>query len=246
MLIDKKVKLLDGFGFSGSYNLITGKFDLFPLSTISLYARSTLFEKVSITTNANLDPYKLDEKGNRIPKLLFNDNILKPGRITNGSVAISTSLQSKKKDGKTDKERLPQDDFITPDEQQRQLDYIRSNPAEFTDFNIPWTLQLSYSLSFSRALQPDYSFKTQTNSSININGDFSLTPKWKLGGSTYFDISTKKVQTLTMFITRDMHCWQMAINITPVGLYRSFSITLNPKSGILRDLKINRSRFFYQ
>ena len=242
----KKVKLLDGFGFSGSYNLIPGKFDLFPLSTISLYARSTLFEKVSITTNANLDPYKLDEKGNRTPKLLFNDNILKLGRITNGSVAISTSLQSKKKDGKTDKERLPQDDFITPDEQQRQLDYIRSNPAEFTDFNIPWTLQLSYSLSFSRALQPDYSFKTQTYSSININGDFSLTPKWKLGGSTYFDISTKKVQTLTMFITRDMHCWQMAINITPVGLYRSFSITLNPKSGILRDLKINRSRFFYQ
>ena len=76
----KKVKLLDGFGFSGSYNLIPGKFDLFPLSTISLYARSTLFEKVSITTIANLDPYKLDEKGNKIPKLLFNDNILKPGR----------------------------------------------------------------------------------------------------------------------------------------------------------------------
>jgi hypothetical protein len=81
---------------------------------------------------------------------------------------------------------------------------------------------------------------------VSINGDFSLTPKWKLGGNTYYDFTTKKIQTLTMFITREMHCWQMAINITPVGLYRSFSISINPKSGMLRDLKINRSRFFYQ
>jgi hypothetical protein len=67
-----------------------------------------------------------------------------------------------------------------------------------------------------------------------------------VGGNTYFDFTTGKVQTLTMFITREMHCWQMAINITPVGLFRSFNITINPKSGILRDLRINRSRFFYQ
>ena len=128
----------------------------------------------------------------------------------------------------------------------QQLDYIRSHPAEFVDFNIPWNVQLSYSLSFSRILSPNLrDFVTSLNSSLNINGDFSLTPKWKIGGSTYFDFKTAKIQTLTMFITRDMHCWQMAINITPVGLYRSFNITLNPKSSILRDLKINRSRFFY-
>jgi len=41
-----------------------------------------------------------------------------------------------------------------------------------------------------------------------------------------------------------MHCWQLSINVTPIGMYRSFSITVNPKSGILRDLKINRSRTF--
>ena len=242
----KKIKLLDGFGFNGSYNLVPGQYDQFPLSNIGLYARSTLFEKVNITTTANLDPYQIDSKGNRIPKLVLKDNPFKPGRLTNGSIAISTSLQSKKKDAKPDKDRVPQDDFMTPDEQQRQLNYIRSNPAEFTDFNIPWSLQLSYSLTFSRSLQPDYSTKTQINSNINLNGDFSLSPKWKLGGSTYYDFTTKKVQTLTMFVTRDMHCWQMAINITPIGLYRSFSITINPKSGILRDLKINRSRYFYQ
>lgn len=243
----KKVRLLDGFGFNGSYNLVPTPNDSFPLSNISMYVRSTLFEKINITANANLDPYQTDARGIRHPKLYLSEDKFKVGRITNGSVAISTSFQSKSKDGKTDKERLPEDDYMTPDEQQRQLEYVRSNPAEYTDFNIPWSLQLSYSLSFSNQLSYDYSkLQTKIYSNVSVNGDFSLTPRWKVGGNTYFDFTTKKIQTLTMFITREMHCWQMAINITPVGLYRSFNITINPKSGILRDLKINRSRFFYQ
>src|SRR5690606_5451868 len=42
---DKKIKLLDGFGLSGSYNLMA---DSFNLSTFNVYVRSTLFEKVNI------------------------------------------------------------------------------------------------------------------------------------------------------------------------------------------------------
>ncbi|HLL44610.1 MAG TPA: putative LPS assembly protein LptD, partial [Segetibacter sp.] len=243
----KKVRLIDGFGFNGSYNLVPGPRDSFPLSNISIYVRSTLFEKINLTANANLDPYQTDARGIRRPRLYLLDNKFKPGRITNGSIAVSTSFQSKSKDGKSEKERLPEDNYMTPDEQQRQLEYVRSNPAEYTDFNIPWSLQLSHSLSFSNQLASNYTkLQTKVYSNISINGDFSLTPRWKLGGNTYFDFSTRKIQTLTMFITREMHCWQLAINITPVGLYRSFNITINPKSGILRDLKINRSRFFYQ
>lgn len=242
----KKIRLIDGFGFNGSYNLIPQRTDSFPLSNLNLYARSTLFEKINITASANLDPYKVDSRGVRRSKLMLKDNILKPGRITNASIAVSTSFQSKSKDGKTDKERLPQDDYMTPDEQQRQLEFVRSNPAEYTDFNIPWSLQLSFSLSYSKQFGANRTMLSNTYSNVSINGDFSLTPRWKLGGNTYFDFTTRKIQTLTMFITREMHCWQMAINITPVGLYRSFNVTINPKSGILRDLKINRSRFFYQ
>jgi lipopolysaccharide assembly outer membrane protein LptD (OstA) len=242
----KKVRLLDGFGFNGSYNLIPSINDSFPLSNISIYARSTLFEKINITANANLDPYQVDEFGFRRSRLMLADNKLRPGRITNASVAVSTSFQSQSKDGKTDKERIPNDDFMTPDEQQRQLEYVRSNPAEYTDFNIPWSLQLSYSLSYTKQLASNYRQESRVYSNLSVNGDFSLTPRWKIGGNTYYDFTTSQIQTLTMFISREMHCWQMSINITPVGLYRSFNITINPKSGILRDLKINRSRFFYQ
>ena len=236
----KKVRLLDGFGFTGSYNLFPSLNDSFPLSNFSVNARSNLFEKINISASANIDPYTIDGTGNRRTKVKL------PGRVLSGNIAASTSLQSKSKDGKTDKQRMKDDDYLTPDEQQRQLEFVRTNPAEYTDFNIPWTLQLSYSLSFSRSLQSDLTYLTQTFSNVSVNGDFSLTPRWKMGGNSNYDFKTKKIQMLTMFITREMHCWQMSINITPIGSYRSFSISINPKSGILRDLKINRSRFFYQ
>ncbi len=239
---DRKVRLIDGFGFGSSYNFFA---DSFKLAPFSIYLRSNLFEKVNITASAVLDPYETDLSGFRRNKLLWTGNKFKPGSITNGNIAISTSFKSKSKDGKSDEERLPKDEFMTPDEQQRQLDYVRSNPAEYTDFNIPWSLQLSYSLNFTKTLAADFSkFTTDIFSNVSINGDFSLTPRWKMGGTTYFDFKTAKIQTLTMFISREMHCWQMSINLTPVGLFRSFNITINPKSGILRDLKVNRSRNF--
>ena len=239
----KKVRLIDGFGFNSAYNVLAEQFKLQPFD---IYARSTLFEKINITASAVLDPYKLDSIGNRIDTYTWSGGKFSPGRLTNGNIAISTTLQSKTKDGKGGEEQPPADEYLTPDEQQRQMDYVRSNPAEFTDFNIPWSVNLSYSLSFSNQFSPfDGKFRTDVNSSVNVNGDFSLTPRWKMGASTFFDFKTKQIQTLTMFISREMHCWQMSINLTPVGLFRSFNITISPKSGILRDLRINRSRFFY-
>ncbi|HVZ24526.1 MAG TPA: putative LPS assembly protein LptD, partial [Sediminibacterium sp.] len=239
----KKVKLLEGFGFNSSYNLLA---DSFALGNFSIYARSTLFEKINITAAANLDPYEIDNKGYRLKTILFDPKRFKFGRITSGNVAISTSFSSKSRDGKDDKTRqIPADPFMTPEEQQRQLEYARANPAEFTDFNIPWNISLSYSLNFTRILKPDYSgFETQTTSSVNFNGDFSLTPKWKVGATGYYDVTHTSLQQLSAFISREMHCWQLSINVTPIGLFRSFNVVFSPKSGILRDLRINRTRTF--
>jgi hypothetical protein len=235
----KKIKLIDGLGINTGYNFFA---DSLKWSPVTINARSTLFDKVNITAGATIDPYNADSLGRRINQLLWSEG--KFGRFTNANFALSTSLKSKSKDDRKDQDRLTVDETLTPDEQQRQLDYVRSNPAEFVDFNNPWTLQLSYVLNLTRVLSSDFkSYKLQINSNVNINGDFSLSPKWKAGGSTYFDFRTLKIQAVNLFLTREMHCWQMAINIM-VGSYKSFGITLNPKSGILRDLKINRVRSY--
>jgi hypothetical protein len=244
----KKVKLIDGFGFNGSYNLIA---DSFKLSNISLYLRSTLFEKINITAGANLDPYVYDSLGFRKNRYAWQNGKFSLGKITNGNIAISTSFKSKAKDKKTDSlnnAAVRQNEFNRPmtlEEQQAQLQYVRNNPGEFADFNIPWSVNISYSLNFTRQLKQDYSgYSTIINSNVNLNGDFNLTPKWKVGMSTYYDFKGSGLQNVTAFVSREMHCWQMSINVYS-GITKGFNITISPKSGLLRDLKINRSRYFY-
>lgn len=246
---NKVIKLIDGFGINGSYNFFA---DSFKLSTFSMYARSTLFEIINITAGAVMDPYKYDAKGFRTKQYAWQGGDgFSLGQIVSGNVAISATFQSKKKDESKEKQNqkvqndpnLPQQ---TMEEQMMQLEYVRQNPAEFVDFEVPWSVNVSYSLNFSRRFKSDYSgFETISFSSLSLNGDFSLTPKWKAGMNTFYDFKTSKITSLTTFITREMHCWQLSINVTPVGLYRSFNITINPKSGLLRDLRVNRTRYFY-
>jgi LPS-assembly protein len=245
---EKKVRLIDGFGFNGSYNFIA---DSFQLSPITLYARSTLFEKINITAGATWDPYQYDDAGFRKKEYAWQADKFSLGNIVSGNVAVSATFQSKQKDkSKEQQQALATNDPNFPqqtlEEQMMQLEYVRQNPAEFVDFEVPWSVSLSYSLNFSRVFRPDFSgFRNEIYSSVSVNGDFSLTPKWKVGMSGFYDFKTSSIQSVTTFITREMHCWQLSINVTPVGLYRSFNITINPKSGLLRDLRVNRTRYFY-
>jgi LPS-assembly protein len=130
-------------------------------------------------------------------------------------------------------------------DQQRLMEYMQQNPSEFVDFNIDWNLGLSYSLLLTSIRKTDFSgFTSQITQGITFNGGFNLTPKWKITGNGSYDISTSKIQYLALSINREMHCWQLSINVVPVGFTRSFNFSISPKSSLLQDLKINRSRYF--
>lgn len=238
----KKIRLIDGLSITSGYNFLADSLQWQP---VNISMRTSLFEnKLSVTSNASIDQYERDPAtGQRINQLLWKRGNL--GSLTNANIALSTSFSSKKKDERKDQDRIPIDPSLTMDEQQRQIEYIRQNASDFVDFNIPWNISTSLSLNYYKQMKSNYrGYDNIFNASLNLSGDFSLTPKWKAGGSTYFDLKTMKMQMLTVFLSREMHCWQLSINITPVGPWKSFSVILNPKSGILRDLKINRSRSF--
>jgi hypothetical protein len=132
------------------------------------------------------------------------------------------------------------------DEYQTEAAYINSNPAEFADFSIPWSVSFSYSLRFQRDRKPDYSgYTSNIYQDISWNGTLNLTEKWQLGLNGFYNITDSDLGTISMSIARELHCWQMAINISPVGRYRFFNISISPKSALLRDVKINRTRSYY-
>ena len=244
---DKKIHLIDNFGVSTSYNFFAPTLKLSPLQ---FYLNTVLFEKLNFSAHTTLDPYQVNHYGQDTNVYAWRGANFNLGRLTNGSVSLSYSFKSKPKDPKKEEERKQQiqqqlgDPSLIGD-QQRLLDYMQQNPAQFVDFNIPWQLTFSYSLNFNQQLKPDFSgFTNITNSNLSFNESVTLTPKWNLGMNGFYDPRTNRLQTFQMNISRDMHCWQMTISVTPVGLYRSFNITISPKASVLQDLRINRTRFF--
>ncbi|RAK34797.1 UNVERIFIED_ORG: hypothetical protein DFS12_105124 [Chitinophaga ginsengisegetis] len=244
---EKKIKLLDGFGINGSYNLVA---DSFKLSTFSLYARTNLFDKLNISASGNIDPYQVDARGRRLDKYVWQQGKISLGRLTNASVSLSTSFQSKDAKSKEKEQKIDSLENVQGADaafaaQQRQLQMVRNNPGEYVDFDIPWRVDLSYSLSYTNTIIPDSGgVVKRITQYVSFNGDFSLTPKWKIGLNSGFDFTNMQIAYTNMYISRDLHCWQMSINLIPFGTFRQFSITINPKAGILRDLRINRSRQF--
>lgn len=245
---EKKIKLLDGFGINGSYNFLA---DSFKLSTFSIYARTNLFDKLNITASGSIDPYSVNARGNKLDRFVWQDGKFSIGRLTNATIAMSTSFQSSDKKSKEKEQEInnienEQSTDAAFQAQQRQLAAVRRNPGEYVDFDIPWKLDLSYSLSYSKNIIPDSGgVVVSFNQYLSFNGDFSLTPKWKIGVNSGYNFIEQKLAYTNVYISRDLHCWQMSINLIPIGTYRQFSITISPKSGILRDLRINRSRTFY-
>jgi lipopolysaccharide assembly outer membrane protein LptD (OstA) len=242
----KKVTLIDGLSLNTFYNLLA---DSFNFSPINISLRSNLFEKINLTGSAQFDPYQVDASGERINELVWKNKPISLGRLTSGSLSASSSFQGGGKNkAKTDKQSLKTNDYAedpgyTNDEYQSELDYINNNPVEYADFNIPWSVNFSYALRFSRIRKPDYTgFTTSYSQDVNFGGTLNLTPKWQIGLNGSYNITQTQLGVISVSLAREMHCWQMAIQLSPVGKYRFFSINISPKSGLLRDLKINRTR----
>jgi hypothetical protein len=248
----KKVNILDGFGITGSYNFLR---DSFKLDVLNISARSSLFEKINITAGAIIDPYQTDASGRRIDALVWKKKPLSLGTLSNANVSLQTSFRggdNKKADDGSANRQQQQNNFnnIDPvtgmqmDEYQRELSYMSNNPGEFVDFEVPWDVSLSYSLRYNRIQFPGQPITKEFSQDVNWNGSINLSPKWKIGVNGFYNITAKELGTISMFLSREMHCWQMAINISPVGRFKFFNLSISPKSNLLRDLKVNRTRSF--
>lgn len=223
----KKVSLLDNLGGSFSYNIAAKSYNW---SSISLNARTKLFKSFDINSQVSLDPYQIDSVGTRVEKFEWNNG--RVGRLTNANVSLSTTFRSK--ENKSDKPKT--DANATVDE----LEYINAHPDAYVDFNVPWSLNIYYNLNYSKP-----GLVQTVTQSATFSGDISLTKKWKISLTSGFDFTTKKATLTSINIYRDLHCWEMRVNWVPFGFRQSYSIDINVKSSVLKDLKLSRRKDWY-
>lgn len=252
----KKVKLFDNLSLNSGYNFAA---DSFKLSNLGWNARTSLFkQKVSVAVTGTYDPYVYIDNGStngqRIDRYAWN-NGGGLGTLNRLNTAVSFNLKpkSKKGDGKreenagdidmnqsafaNDGSLINQNQFATDDEKE----YIRQNPDQYVDFNMPWSLRVSYNVNRTRSGLSDPSI---TSHGLQFNGTLGLTANTQITFNSGYDIKNKDFTQTSLGVVRDLHCWTLNFNWVPFGRFQSFSLIIRPKSSILQDLKIQKRRSF--
>ncbi|GAA4808408.1 putative LPS assembly protein LptD [Olivibacter ginsenosidimutans] len=242
----KKVPILQGLTFSGNYNMAA---DSFKLSTISFSGRTSLFDqKLGINFNGTFDPYQYETyttPGSNVESYRrVNRYAIKGGQLARlTQIGLSTDFSFNPAAAKSRGNKLDELDKgkenMTP-EQQQELARISSDPNAFVDFNIPWNIAASFTFQYSKPFA-----KSTITSTINLHGDFSITPKWKIQYNSGYDFQAKKISMTQFNIYRDLHCWDMSFGWVPFGTYRSYTFTLRVKASILQDLKLTKRNDYY-
>lgn len=239
----KKVSILDNLNFSTSYNPFAEEFKW---GDVSMVTGTRIFNnKLDIRLNGRFSPYGLDSVGNKSGEFYYNTNG-KFLRFTNMTITSGFSLKSKA-GNKTEKEQIEEDELLPEDPYQPELlldDDLNTSLNQYSDayvnFNIPWSLNFNYSWSVNKTRN-----KSIFNQTVEVRGDFSFTPKWKIGGRVGYDLEARDLTYTSINIYRDLHCWEMRFTVIPFGQYASYSFTIQAKGSLLSDLKYEREPNWY-
>lgn len=214
----KKVKLLESFRISTSYNPFA---DSMNFSNISISARTKILNnKVDLNFSGTIDPYAIDTNNVR-----YNKYHGKLGRLTNATISTNFSFSA---DNGQNKEK--------------KNDLVGGFYDDYMDFDVPWNISISYNFTYSRPSP----YRSPTISQIvNFSGDLSLTPKWKINFQSGYDIKNKEVTSTSFGVTRDLHCWEMTFNCMPFGQHQSYNFEIHVRSSLLRDLKLTKRDSWY-
>lgn len=262
----KKVPLLERLSFSSSYNMLA---DSMKLAPISISGNTSLFNNlIMLSFGGTLNPYmtrnEYVRQGDQVVLreyqvdrfMISNGQGL--GRITNANIGFSTSLSSKGLKGNpgrentnattardqnplANREELEEGTPLGEELGKEALAYRYTDPNQYVDFTLPWTLRFNYTLGYTNSLGRP----ADVIQSANFSGDLTVTEKWKVGYSSGFDIKRQEFTMTRLSIYRDLHCWQMNVNWVPFGRATSFSVDIRVKASVLQDLKLSRRRSFW-
>lgn len=249
---DEKIMILNNLNFNTSYNIAA---DSLRWSNVSFNAGTRLFkDKLALNINGTLDPYQVVEvNGNAVRINKFNPGIF---RLTNANITANYSISSsdfnKKDDGKKDENKNGNGANNPPDTMGAEIDPTTRNgrrqnanigggtvETDLYRAKIPWSVNLVYAANYTNnGLQPG-SVGVHT---LGFSGNIELSPKWKIGYSSGYDIKNGAFSFSRFNFTRDLDSWQFNFNWVPFGANSSYTFFIGVKSSTLADLKWDKNK----
>lgn len=208
----KKIKIFENLNVGSSYNIFA---DSLNFNDINLNARTRFLDIIDFTFSSRYDPYVVNENfTNNVNKFeLFENGRL--ARFTNANTTVGLTISNNTFNKKKVEEKE------------------KNN-------KISWSFNANYSLNYNKGYRSsEFSDTIQT---LNFSGDLKISDKWKLNFQSGYDFDTKELTYSSINIYRDLHCWEMILNLIPLGYHRSYTFTIRVKAAILQDLKLERKR----
>ena len=254
----KKIKLIDQLNLSTGYNFLA---DSLRMNNVGISMSTSIFGKLGVNANMNFDPYavlvdKKNPSGRRINRFAIQEGqgLL---RMTNASVSLSYSLSGEGKINGNDGSGQGGNGGAQNAASHYQRiyyhpitgEYIPGGWLYYTNPNVPWSVNFSYSFSYRKSNQfsngkvIDKHDFTQT---LGINGNVKLTPRLSLNMSTNFDLMALKMSTTQLTATYDLHCFNINVSWIPNGQWESWSFRIQANAAALADLlRFKKSSSFW-
>lgn len=224
------IRLLN-LDLSSSYNFAA---DSLKLSDIQLTARTDLFEQFDIRFRSTFSPYQLGPEGRVIDRYVAEGPGLAVARLTRLSFGLGTSLQGGQSGTRSASGSPPTSaspGLSGPSGQGPQQADATPQLDPYANFSIPWDLNLNFDYSLNRS-----GTRSTQRARLNVTSSFALTPMWRVNVRSGYDIVERELVTTDISINRDLGCWVMSFNWSPVGSYQSYGFSLRVKSGPVQQL----------
>lgn len=225
----KKIVLLQNLGLSSAYNFAA---DSLKLSNISITGRTVILKNLNLNASSVFDPYVYDKTGKHdINKYVFSQQG-KLARFTNASLSLNSALSSNMIEAAKKLRRGPS---VTSGVERDTEDDL--NPAT----KVSWNLSVNYNLTLTNLDNT----KVQPSHQLGFVGDIMPTKFWKLGVSTGYDFTNRKLSYTSINLHRDLKCWEANISWVPFGVNKSYRLAINLKTAMLSEFKIPRQRSWF-
>lgn len=232
----QKIILIEKLTLSMGYDIAK---DSLNFSSLKVSGYTTLFKNLRITYSGSFSPYVIDSTGIKNQFLWEKEKKLFRKESSSWQLGLNYSLNPSTFKKKSTENSTTGTEEATPPPEYPVLSPF-NNPNDFlgtnVDFSIPWSLNFNYSLNFvNEYVAKEFGYKNTTIQTLNVSGDFSLTPHWKIGFSTGYDFEKKEISLTSIDIYRDLHCWEMRFNWVPFGYRKGWNFSINVKAGMLKD-----------
>ena len=228
----KKTRIIDALAISGSYDFSK---DSMNLSDITISMRINPIPWLNFVANSSFSPYGwTDSTGTKLGKYASTTNGTL-GRFISNNLSTSITFTSKES-----RKKLNTNVGAVASNWNSDYEYFLLHPERVVSFEIPWKVSLShvYQINANQdrtIYNPDKWNQVQT---LMLNGDVSFTKRWKLVTAINFDLKSKDITNARFGLTRDMHCWALAFNWTPIGGNKSFLFSIRSTSKLFTDAKL--------